>query len=351
MLRDRVQKLHPAYFALVMATGIVATACYLLDMVWLAWALTVINVLAYVILWGLTIARLAMFPGEMLADLNSHGRGVGFFTIVAGTCVLGSQFYIIPKIIGAAAALWVIGLVLWLVLNYSILIALTLKTKKPSLEKGIHGGWLLAVVATQAVANLAGLLAGHASPPLQRVMLFFSLGMWLYGGMLYIWLISLIFYRYTFYVMSPEDLMPPYWINMGAMAISTLAGTTLIFNAGLEPFLEELLPFLKGFTILFWATATWWIPMLVAMGYWRHVLKRHRIRYEPLFWGLVFPLGMYTACTFQLSRALDLAFLAVIPRWFIWLALAAWAMTFFGLMWDVVNALVARTRGGSDAGA
>ena len=52
--------------------------------------------------------------------------------------------------------------------------------------------------------------------------------MWLWGGMLYIWLMALIFYRYTFFSLSPGDLEPPYWINMGAMAISTLAGSLLI---------------------------------------------------------------------------------------------------------------------------
>ena len=61
--------------------------------------------------------------------------------------------------------------------------------------------------------------------------------MWLWGGMLYIWIISLIFYRYTFFRFSPTDLAPPYWINMGAMAISTLAGSLLIANAPDAPFL------------------------------------------------------------------------------------------------------------------
>ena len=46
--------------------------------------------------------------------------------------------------------------------------------------------------------------------------------------MLYIWIISLIFYRYTFFAMEPSDLAPPYWINMGAVAISTLAGALLV---------------------------------------------------------------------------------------------------------------------------
>jgi hypothetical protein len=62
---------------------------------------------------------------------------------------------------------------------------------------------------------------------------------------------------YTFFKFSPSDLMPPYWINIGAMAISTLAGTLLIANAAASPLLQKLQPFLLGLTILFWATATW----------------------------------------------------------------------------------------------
>jgi tellurite resistance protein TehA-like permease len=85
-------------------------------------------------------------------------------------------------------------------------------------------------------------------------------------------------------------------------------------------------------TLLFWATASWWIPMLVILGFWRHVIKRFRFVYGPLYWGAVFPLGMYTACTWQLAKALHLDFLLPIPQYFIYAALAAWLLTFWGLL-------------------
>src|SRR5512141_1315952 len=80
--------LFPGYFALVMATGIISIACFLLEMKTIALVLLVINVVAYAILWLLLLLRLLFFFSRVKADINDHMRGPGFFTVVAGTCVL-----------------------------------------------------------------------------------------------------------------------------------------------------------------------------------------------------------------------------------------------------------------------
>jgi tellurite resistance protein TehA-like permease len=161
--------------------------------------------------------------------------------------------------------------------------------------------------------------------------LFAALGFWLTGGMLYLWLIALIFYRVTFRPLAPADLTPPYWINMGAMAISTLGGASLATAARGSPFLADLLPFLKGLTLMFWATATWWLPLLLMLGVWRHGVRRYPLTYDHGYWGAVFPLGMYSVCTIRVAREFGLPFLTPLGETFAWVALAAWAATAVGL--------------------
>ncbi|TWT51780.1 putative membrane protein [Allorhodopirellula solitaria] len=316
---------------MVMATGIVSLACHFIGYEHVSRLLFWINIAAYLILWTLNGLRATLYTRRFFGDLIDHGQGVSFFTWVAATCVLGNQFLLIAGMRGVATALWVLGIILWFVLTYTIFTCIFTLPEKPPIIEALHGGWLVSVVATQSVSLLGSMLASGFEIYREST-LFFALTMWLGGGMLYIWIISMIFYRYAFLPMKPSDLSPPYWINMGAMAISTLAGVSLVAAADGRHLLDELQPFLKGFTLLFWATATAWIPMLITLGVWRHVLKRYPITYDLQYWALVFPLGMYTTCTYRLEEQLDLPYLQFIPNIFVWLALIVWCLTFAGML-------------------
>lgn len=330
-LKKRLAELHPAYFALVMATGILSIGCHLMGLAESAQFLFWINVPIYGLLWVLYIARAKLFPSNFLNDWVSHKRGFGFFTLVAATNVLGSQFFTLQNNVEAATVLWWAGLVLWAICTYSIFILLAVQKQKPRLEEGINGGWLISVVATQSVCVL-GCLVKPQILGYNDFSALLLLSFWLFGGMLYIWLISLIFYRYMFFRFEPSDLAPPYWINMGAVAITTLAGAELIGAFGDLPVIYDMLPFIKGLTTMYWATATWWIPMLLLLGIWRHGVQRFKFAYDPLYWGLVFPLGMYSVCTFKLGAILKITIFSLIAQTFLIFALIAWLLTFLSMI-------------------
>ena len=136
----RPADLFPGYFALVMATGIIAVGALQQNLRWLAWALLWVNVAFYVVLWVLYLLRLARDRARFLDELTSHQRGPSFLTMVAGTNVLGAGFILIAGWRPVGIVLWFIGIALWVVLFYTVMASLTLREPKPDLAAGLNGG-------------------------------------------------------------------------------------------------------------------------------------------------------------------------------------------------------------------
>ena len=333
---QKVKDLLPAYFALVMATGIVSIALFLEGFEVPAYILFYLNMLFLLLLVCLFIYRSIAFRAQFVADFKSYQRGPGFFTVVAALCIVGNQFILLFQNMLIARVLLVLAAAAWLIVGYGFFFHITVTEDKKGLKEGINGTWLVVIVAIQALSVLISFLSEEGSPWVP-IYLFIALCLFLLGCVFYLYIMSLIIYRISFFPLNANELGAPYWINMGATAITTLAGSMLILHVQKVPFIIEILPFLKGFTLLFWAAGTWWIPLLIILGFWRHVIKKVPVPlstegYDPSYWGMVFPLGMYTVCTFRLSEALDIPFLKVIPEYFIFIALFAWVAVMIGLV-------------------
>lgn len=329
-IKSEIKNLFPAYFAFVMSTGIVSIAAHLLGFPKVSIFLFWINNIAFPILLTMFVFRVIFYFNAFLEDFTLHAKGAGFFTLVAASCILGKQYLFLTDTTLPAIILWYFAFVLWILLIYSFFVIIIVKKEKPPFEKGINGIWLIIVVATQSLSILGILLAEVLPFPIERV-IFLMLSGYMLGCMLYIILITLIFYRLVFFPIRAEEFAPPFWINMGAVAITSLAGATLILKMEEISALVGFVPFLKGFSLFFWATGTWWIPIIFFLGIWRHIYKHIPIFYHPQYWGMVFPLGMYTVCTYRLAQALKLPYLELIPSYFIYIAFAAWFLAFLGL--------------------
>lgn len=340
-IRSGIADLSPGYFALVMATGIVSIAAHIYGLKWIAYGLLYFNIVAYLWLFALSILRLIFFTKRCAADFYNPRKSPGFLSFVAGSCVLGTQLVFLRHDYFWSSGLYFIALISWVFLIYAFFTVITIEHNKPTFDKAINGVWLLVIVSSQAISVLGILLAKHFSFSHHQI-LFLSLIMFLCGCMFYLIVITLIVYRMSFFELMAREFAPSYWINMGAVAISALAGSFLISHAGDWIFLESLLPFLKGFTLFFWAIGTWWIPFIIILDVWRYVIKRLPITYHPQFWDVVFPLGMYTVCTLEMSWAMNLPFIKGIPSVSVYVAIVVWGITFLGMVMTVGKNLTGR---------
>jgi len=319
-----IRDLHPGYFAFVMATGIISTGTFLLGPSWLSRALLVVASAGLVVLSVALLIRLVRFRPSVAADIHAPERVFGFFTITAGLDVLGVRFSyaghpLVTAVLAAVAA------AVWLALTYGVPASLLLTRAHDSVLGGVNGAWLLWVVSTQSLA-LAACALVPVWPSQAGLLAPFAAGLWSIGLVLYLLLVSLILLRWLTVPMTPETLGPPYWILMGATAISVLAGAKILGLPGTLPAVRATAGFVEGFSYALWAFGTWWIPLLVVLGFWRHVRHHWPLTYEPTLWSVVFPLGMYSVATLSFGKAAGLGFMKPLSRFMLWVAVAAWVL-------------------------
>jgi tellurite resistance protein TehA-like permease len=320
-----VRTLHPGYFALVMATGIVSIAMRGQHAFTLSAVLLSLAGIEYAVLVIVSAWRLARFRADAAADLADLRRAFGLFTFVAGTDVLGTRLALDGHG-DAAFTLPALGCAAWLVLGYLVPWTAVLGcTARPVLPDA-NGTWFIWVVASQSIAVLAAALEPTVVQG-RRELALLAVFCWSVGVFLYAGIGVLVAARMLLYPLGPEDLTAPYWVAMGATAITVVAGARITQMAD-APMAQATRGLISGASVLFWAFGTWLIAPLVAAGVWRHLRHHVPLRYEPTLWSIVFPLGMYGVASSYLGQADHLPLVRAIGDGESWIALAAWTVTF-----------------------
>lgn len=317
-----VRGLNPGYFAFVMAGGIISVGLQFQGFHVPSVLVFTIAAAGYVVLLALTGWRLVRFRTEMTNDLIDARHGFRYFTFVAGTNVLAVRSMMSDHHL-VAAALFVVAAAAWVSLGYMVPWAAILGTTERPVIARANGTWFIWVVASQSVAVSAAALEpvyGDARPILTGM----AVVSWSVGAFLYAAVGIFVAARMLLYPFGPADLTAPYWVAMGACAITVLAGSRIIEMSS-APMVEATRGLIYGLAVLFWAFAAWLIPALVAAGWWRHVVKRIPLRYDPSLWSIVFPIGMFAVASIYLGEAENLPLVRAIGSGALVVAVLVWA--------------------------
>jgi tellurite resistance protein TehA-like permease len=328
-LDREVATLDPGCFALIMATGIISNALFVEGHRTLSDSLLVVGIAAYCLLLVLLTWRFFKFGPALWADIINPRFAFSFLTLVASTDVLGVGLDL-RAFNELARVAWLLALALWVVLTYLGFGTLTFLNDGDGVNI-IDGGWLIAIVATQSLVILGARVASGSQDAGPAFFVLIHV-LWGTGLALYGIFIALLANRLFFSNVAPDDVTPVLWVVMGAAAISANAGSTLLLRPSQMPFLQSMRPFLSSATLFMWAWATWWIPFLLLLGIWKHWVRHVPVTYTPLYWSLVFPLGMYSVASLRLSRVANFQPLLLLAHAVAWVALAAWVVAAAGLI-------------------
>lgn len=329
-----VRTLNPGYFALVMATGILSIGVRDRDVRWLSVVLLAVTAVAYVVLVLLNVWRIVRFRAAVSADLADPARGFGWFTFVAATDVLGTRIANDGHRV-VALTLLLVGALAWLLLGYLIpWTALLGRAHRPVLGDA-NGTWFISTVASQSVVALAATLEPSVTTG-RRELAVLAVLAWSVGVFLYCAVAMLVAARLLLRPPRPADLTPPYWVSMGATAITVLAGSRIVEMAD-APVVDATRGLVAGASVVFWAFGTWLIPPLIAAGFWRHVRHRVPLRYDATLWSIVFPLGMYGVGSYLIGKADGLPIVTSIGAHEVWVAFGVWAITFAAMLHNLAR--------------
>ncbi|MFC7276577.1 tellurite resistance/C4-dicarboxylate transporter family protein [Paractinoplanes rhizophilus] len=323
-----IRDLYPGYFALVMATGICSIALGDVGRTRASVGLLVVAVGSFVALCIALGWRIARYPRLVLADLTAPDRAFAFFTIVAASDVLAAEFARDAHR-GVAITLAGFGAAVWLALTYTVPIRLILGPRPQPVLAGVNGTWFVWVVGTQSVAVSAAMLDQPAHGQ-ARLTALLAVLMWSVGVVLYLMVATLVLARLLLLEVRPADLTPPYWVTMGATAITVLAAAQILTMPN-SPAANATRPVVGGLAVVLWAFGTWLIPLLVIFGVWRHGPSRVRLAYLPALWSIVFPLGMYAVASMHLGKAVQMPIVERIGRAWTIVAVLAWLIVFVSM--------------------
>ncbi|QDP97292.1 tellurite resistance protein permease [Microlunatus elymi] len=324
VIRAQVSELHPAYAAVVMATGIVSTGLALVGQQVLSIILLILAVVSFLVLLVGYVWRLIMNPGQVIADSRDPASGFGFFTLVAGANVIGDRLAMSGMLLATEVLAAVSGL-LWLFLTYAVLGAMIAGRRRGPILPNANGSWFLLVVSTQSLATSAAAVA-TAAPDRAAVLAPVAVILWGVGVIWYLLLAGLLIVPLLERPTAPRVLGPTYWIYMGATAITVLAAARILQLPRTVSVVAASREAMSGISLFLWAFGTWWIPLLIIVTLRQHVLAKDRVpvHYEPTIWSVAFPLGMYAVASDAYGRLFGLPFMIDIGAVEVWIGLGAW---------------------------
>jgi len=335
-----IRQFTPNWFTVSMGTGVVALIVsefpMLKALTWqLGTGLWYFNILLFVLFSVLYGLRWAFYPHEakQIFQHPSMSLFLGTIPMALATILNGFLKYGQPiygdTAVQIAQTLWYADVVLALLVAWAVPFAMY-RHQEHALQQ-MTAVWLLPIVACEVAASSGGLLLGHLAADTHAVaILLGSYVLWGVSVLPAFAILTILMLRLVLHKLPEKELAVSSWLALGPIGTAALAllvlghqAPTLMASLGLAQLgqLFQQAGILASLILL--GFGLWWLGIAV-------LTTLHHAKQELPFnlgwWGLTFPLGVYTLAILTLAQQLNLAFLYAVGYAFAAILMLLWSL-------------------------
>ena len=335
-----IRQFTPNWFTVSMGTGVVALIVsefpMLKALTWqLGTGLWYFNILLFVLFSVLYGLRWAFYSHEakQIFQHPSMSLFLGTIPMALATILNGFLKYGQPiygdTAVQIAQMLWYVDVVLALLVAWAVPFAMY-RHQEHALQQ-MTAVWLLPIVACEVAASSGGLLLGHLAADTHAVAIL--LGSYLLWGVSVLpafAILTILMLRLVLHKLPEKELAVSSWLALGPIGTAALAllvlghqAPTLMASLGLAQLgqLFQQAGILASLILL--GFGLWWLGIAVLTTL--HHAKQD-LPFNLGWWGLTFPLGVYTLAILTLAQQLNLAFLYAVGYAFAAILMLLWSL-------------------------
>ena len=335
-----IRQFTPNWFTVSMGTGVVALIVsefpMLKALTWqLGTGLWYFNILLFVLFSVLYGLRWAFYPHEakQIFQHPSMSLFLGTIPMALATILNGFLKYGQPiygdTAVQIAQTLWYADVVLALLVAWAVPFAMY-RHQEHALQQ-MTAVWLLPIVACEVAASSGGLLLGHLAADTHAVaILLGSYVLWGVSVLPAFAILTILMLRLVLHKLPEKELAVSSWLALGPIGTAALAllvlghqAPTLMASLGLVQLGQFFQQAGTLASLILLGFGLWWLGIAVLTTL--HHAKQD-LPFNLGWWGLTFPLGVYTLAILTLAQQLNLAFLYAVGYAFAAILMLLWSL-------------------------
>ncbi|CAM4146950.1 TDT family transporter [Acinetobacter pragensis] len=337
--RDIIRQFTPNWFTVTMGTGvaalIIAELPFAHELLWQLGAfLWQINIALFTVFSLLYFLRWMLYPAEA-RQIFSHPAmslflgaiPMGLATILNGFLKFGTALYG-DTAVQIAQWLWYADVILAVLMAWCV--PFLMYSRQQHELKSMTAVWLLPIVACEVAAASGGLLLGHLEAGLHALgILLGSYVLWGISVLPAFAVLTVLMLRLALHQLPPQDMAVSSWLALGPIGTGALA---LLLLGAQAPHLLAALN-LQALGELFQHAGIMAALILLGFGAWwlgiavlTTLFHMKNMPFNLGWWGLTFPLGVFTLAVLNLGQQMQIHMLCHIAYGLAVILLGLWSM-------------------------